>query len=187
MPYFPEHAVSPPVLAHDHGLQPSHCADQGFSAQGGRFCALSLGCAGRHVTRGGLQFSASVVGERFAVAEAGDRGIEVSQPPKRGGCLGAADVEDATDDVAVRAAGRSVSSEQDLMPGEVDRDAAWRVTGSGHRHGAVAEAKFVAVPDLAVDRRRDDRFCRELAHDLVVDRPFPARLDPVQAQSAPRG
>ena len=64
---------------------------------------------GRHVAGGGLQFGGSVMGERIAVAEARDRGVKVGQQAKRGGCLGAVDVEDAADDRAVAAACRGVS------------------------------------------------------------------------------
>jgi len=47
------------------------------------------------------------------------------------------------------------------------------MAGNGHRHGAVAEAEFVAVPDLAVDPRRYHWLRRKPAHDLVVNGPFP--------------
>ena len=122
---------------------------------------------------GGPQFGGSVVGERLAMAEARDGGVEAGQPAKRGGCLGAVDVEYAADDRAVRAAGCWVAGEQHLVPGEVERDAPRRVAGNGHRHGAVAEAELVAVLDLAVDPRRRHRLRREPAHDLVVEGPFP--------------
>jgi hypothetical protein len=87
--------------------------------------------------------------------------------------LGAVDVEYAADDRPVFAAGDSVAGEHDLVAGKVERDAARCVAGNGHRHGTVAETDFVSVSDLAVDPRRDDRFRPELAHDLLVDGPFP--------------
>ena len=62
------------------------------------------------------------------------------------------------------------------MAREVERDAARRVAGNGHRHGSVAETGLVAVRELAVDARRDERrrwLGRALARDLLVHRPFP--------------
>jgi hypothetical protein len=83
-----------------------------------------------------------------------------------------------------------VSSEQHPVAGQVHRDAARRVPGNGHRHSAVAEAELVAVGDLAVDPRRDHLVCRQLAHDLVVDGPFPVgqiRRRPGRSSADERG
>jgi hypothetical protein len=44
--------------------------------------------------------------------------------------------------------------EQHLVSGKVDRDAARRMAGNGHGHGAVAEAEFVALCGLAVNSGR---------------------------------
>ncbi len=56
---------------------------------------------GGQVLGGGLQSGGGTVGERLAVTETRDRGVEVSQPAKRCGCLGAADIEYAADDLPV--------------------------------------------------------------------------------------
>jgi len=116
------------------------------------------------------------VSERLAVPEARDRDVKGRQPAKRLGGLGAVDVEHAADDPPVLAAGDGVAGEQHLVPGQVHRDAPRRVAGSGHRDRAVAEAKPVAVGELPVDPRRNQRRHRprrELARDSLVDGPFP--------------
>jgi hypothetical protein len=128
---------------------------------------------GEQALCGGFHFGGGVVGERFAVSEARDRGVEGSQPTKRRGRLGAADVEHAAHDVAVRAPRCGVAGEQHPVPGQVERDAAWGVAGSGHCDGTAPEAELVAVGELSIDPRRPYLSGRELTNDLVVDGPFP--------------
>ena len=110
---------------------------------------------------GGPQRGRGGAGERVAVAEAGDGHVEARQPSERGGGLGAVDVEHAADHRSVRGPRGRVAGEQHLVPGKVDRDAAGRMAGDGDRHGAVAEAEFVAVAELAVDAGRCRRFGRD--------------------------
>ncbi len=47
------------------------------------------------------------------------------------------------------------------------------MAGDGDCHGAVAEAEFVAVAELAVDPGRRRWFLGDLARDLVVEGSFP--------------
>jgi hypothetical protein len=79
------------------------------------------------------------VGERLAVPEACDGDVQGCDPAKRRGCLGTVDVEYPAHDHPILAAGHSVAGEQDLMTGEVERDAAWRVAGNSDCRGTVAE------------------------------------------------
>ena len=93
----------------------------------------------------------------FAVAEAGDLGIEAGELAEGRGGLGAVGVEYAGHDLAAWAGGRCVASEQDPGAGKIERDAAGGVAGHGHDDGAAAaEGEFVTVSELAVDpdRRR---------------------------------
>jgi hypothetical protein len=82
---------------------------------------------------GGLQLGCGALGEWLAVAEAGDLGVEGGQPLKRRGCLCAVDVEYAAHDMPGWAACHGVAGEQYLVPGRVERDAARRMAGHGHR------------------------------------------------------
>jgi hypothetical protein len=118
---------------------------------------------------GGPQRGRGVVSERVAVAEAGDGDVEARQPPERGGGLSAVDVEHAADHGSVRGPRGCVAGEQHLVPGKVDRDAAGRVAGDGDRRGAVAEAEFVAVAELAVNARRCRRFGRDRVRHVAGD------------------
>ncbi len=132
-----------------------------------------LARSGEQALGGGLQLGGGVVGERLAVAEAGNLGVEGGQPPERRGRLCAADVEYAAHDLPGWAARYGVAGEQHLVPGKVERDAARRMAGHGHRYGPVAEAERVAVVQLPVNPGRHHGFGRELAHDLLVNGLFP--------------
>ena len=133
---------------------------------------MSVGVGGQPLGCG-LQRGCGVVSERLAVAKAGDCDAEAGQRTERRVDLGAVDVEDAADDLPVLAARCGVAGEQHLVPGKVERDAARRMAGNGHGHGAVAEAEFVAVVEFAVYPGRHRRLRREPANRSVVDGLFP--------------
>jgi hypothetical protein len=123
-----------------------------------------------------LQLGCGVAGERLAVAEARDLGVQGCQPSERRGCLGAVDVEYAADDLPLLAAGHGVAGEQDPVAGKVQRDAAWGVAGNGECRGTLAEAELVAVSEFPIDPRRDQRGRRlrwEPAPDLFEEGLFP--------------